>query len=108
MSKKIFGALISALFIFGISGFCFAQAIGAGNVNTSGADKKNVSGNPVNVKNKICPVSGTKLSEVMKSGMNPVAYEYKGKIYNLCCAGCITNFNKDPGKYVKKTEDELR
>jgi YHS domain-containing protein len=60
---------------------------------------------PVNVGNKICPVSG---EEVGQGGMEPATYEYEGKIYNFCCAGCIEEFKKDPEKYIKKVEEELK
>jgi YHS domain-containing protein len=56
-----------------------------------------------NVGNKICPVSGEKINEKMKA-----TYEYKGKIYNFCCAMCIDEFKKDPEKYIKKVEEELK
>lgn len=60
---------------------------------------------PVDVGNKICPVSG---EEVGQGGMEPALYEYEGKIYNFCCAGCIEEFKKDPEKYIKKVEEELK
>ena len=64
-----------------------------------------VAGKAVNVGNKICPVSGEKVG----GDMGPaVSYEYKGKIYNLCCTGCISIFAKDPEKYVQKVEEELK
>lgn len=53
--------------------------------------------------NKICPVSGEKIEE-----KNKATYVYEGKIYNFCCAGCIDEFKKDPQKYIKKVEDELK
>lgn len=58
---------------------------------------------PVEVGNKFCPVSG---EEVGKMG-DPVKHEYKGKIYNLCCAMCTKDFKKDPEKYSKIAEDEV-
>ena len=54
---------------------------------------------PVDVGNKICPVTGEKIDE--KTG---VTYEYKGKIYHFCCAACIGEFKKDPQTYIKKIE----
>ena len=56
-----------------------------------------------NVGNKICPVSGEKINEKLKA-----TYEYKGKIYNFCCAFCIDEFEKDPQKYIQKVEEELK
>ena len=49
---------------------------------------------------KICPVLGGKIDEKDK-----VTYEYKGKIYNLCCIGCIEVFKSNPEKYVKIVEE---
>ncbi|HAZ10517.1 MAG TPA: hypothetical protein DCY56_05370 [Candidatus Omnitrophica bacterium] len=57
----------------------------------------------VDVGNKICPVSGEKVGE----GMESAIYEYEGKIYNFCCAGCIDEFKKYPEKYIKKVDEEL-
>jgi YHS domain-containing protein len=51
----------------------------------------------VNVGNTICPVMGQKINDKTK-----VVYEYAGKAYNLCCAGCVNEFNKDPQKYAMK------
>ena len=53
--------------------------------------------------NKICPVTGEKIDEKTKA-----TYEYEGKIYNFCCPVCIEEFKKDPGKYIKKVEEELK
>ncbi|MEW6008799.1 MAG: YHS domain-containing protein [Candidatus Omnitrophota bacterium] len=58
---------------------------------------------PVDVGNQICPVSGEKIKPETKA-----TYEYKGKIYNLCCPMCIEEFKKDPEKYIKKVEEELK
>ncbi|MDD4955882.1 MAG: YHS domain-containing protein [Candidatus Omnitrophica bacterium] len=51
----------------------------------------------------MCPVTGEKIDEKAK-----VTYEYKGKIYNFCCSACIPEFKKDPEKYIKKVEEELK
>lgn len=56
-----------------------------------------------NVGNAICPVTGEKIDEETKA-----TYEYKGKIYNFCCAMCIEEFKNDPEKYIKKVEEELQ
>ncbi len=58
--------------------------------------------NPVEVGNKFCPVSG----EDVKSMGGGVDYEYDGKIYTLCCAGCAGRFGKDPEKYSVIAEDD--
>ena len=63
-----------------------------------------------NVGNKICPVSGDKIpAPGEKSDMGePVKYEYNEKIYNLCCSMCVKDFKKDPEKYSKIAEDEVK
>ena len=55
----------------------------------------------VEVGNKICPVSGNKIGEMGE----PIKYEYKGKIYNLCCPMCVKDFKKDPEKYSKIADE---
>ena len=60
----------------------------------------------VEVGNKICPVSGDRIDSG-KMG-EAVKYEYNGKIYNLCCDMCIKDFKKDPEKYSKIAEEEVR
>jgi len=57
---------------------------------------------PVNVGNKVCPIMGV---AVNKDSATKV--EYKGKVYNLCCAGCKKAFLKDPEAAIKKlSKDE--
>ncbi len=51
----------------------------------------------VNVGNTICPVMGNPIQ--VKDGVAKVTYEYKGRVFNLCCAGCIAVFKKNPEKY---------
>ncbi|MBF0522007.1 MAG: YHS domain-containing protein [Candidatus Omnitrophica bacterium] len=71
--------------------------------DTNGTDKVTQS---QDVGNKICPISGAKI--VSNSGMASAIYEYEGKIYHFCCAGCISAFKKDPQKYILKVEEELK
>ncbi len=60
---------------------------------------------PVEVGNKICPVSGEKIK---KSEMGePVKIEHNGKIYGLCCPMCIKDFKKDPDKYAAIADKEV-
>lgn len=58
----------------------------------------------IEVGNKICPVSGEKVGGDMGA---TVQYEYKGKVYNFCCAGCVATFKGDPEKYVKIVEEQM-
>ena len=57
-----------------------------------------------NVGNTICPVTGNKIGAMGE----PVKYEYKGKIYNLCCGMCIKDFKNDPEKYSKIAEEQAK
>jgi YHS domain-containing protein len=40
----------------------------------------------------------------LKDGVGQVTYEYKGKIFNLCCPGCIEAFKADPERYSARVE----
>ncbi len=65
----------------------------------------------VEVGNKICPVSGDRISTLGENGTmsgKPVKFEYKGKIHNLCCEMCIKDFKKDPKKYSKIADEETK
>lgn len=86
--KRIICLSIIGLFVFGGLKFTLAQ-------NTE--EKVQA----VDVGNKICPVSGEKIDE-------KITYEYQGKIYHFCCLQCIEDFKKDPEKYIKKVEEELK
>jgi YHS domain-containing protein len=46
-----------------------------------------------------CPVMGGKIN-------NNIYVDYQGKRIYFCCKGCDTEFNKDPGKYLKKLEEQ--
>lgn len=92
MFRKIWFVLFAGIFVFAASGISFAQET---QVN------KQASVQAVDVGNKICPVSGEKIDE-------KATYEYQGKIYHFCCSSCIEDFKKDPEKYIKKVEEELK
>ena len=78
------------------SGRLIAQNEAAGKPAASEQAKEKI-----NVGNKFCPVTGEKIDEQSKA-----TYEYKGKIYNFCCEGCISDFKKDPEKYIEKINNE--
>ncbi len=46
-----------------------------------------------------CPVMGNKINK-------DIYVDHDGKRVYLCCKACVAAFNKDPGKYIKKLEDE--
>ncbi|MBU0693600.1 MAG: YHS domain-containing protein [Candidatus Omnitrophica bacterium] len=70
----------------------------------AGSYKEFSSGGAVEVGNKICPVSGEDI-ESMGGGSK---YEYEGKIYNFCCPMCVEKFKKDPQKYIKIIEENMK
>ncbi len=45
--------------------------------------------------NETCPVTGEKIEK-----QSEVTFEYKGKVYNFCCMGCIAEFKANPEKYI--------
>jgi hypothetical protein len=47
---------------------------------------------------KTCVVSGEKLGEMGK----PYVFVHEGQEIKLCCKSCLKDFNKEPGKYLKK------
>jgi P-type Cu+ transporter len=93
MFKREMFIVCVGMLIFGTFGLSYSQQ-----------DKKDAvalaTAQPVNLGNKICPVSGEQIIEETK-----VTYEYEGKIYNFCCPMCIDGFKKDPDKYIKKIEE---
>ena len=44
----------------------------------------------------VCPVTGEKFK--VKEGTSQVVYN--GKRYAFCCADCLPDWNKNPGKYA--------
>ena len=100
MISKIRIILVAVIVIFGVNGTSFAMSCDMDSHNDSGQacarDAKKIS-KAADIGNKACPVSGEKIEASKKA-----AYEYKGKIYNFCCASCIDEFKKEPGKYIKK------
>ena len=81
--------------IIGI-GLVFASYGECGQANAVAKDSTSGSG-AIDAGNKICPVLGGPIDEA-----NKATYEYKGKVYNFCCAGCIEEFKKEPQKYIDK------
>jgi len=61
---------------------------------------QSTSSQPADVGNTVCPVSGRPIG-IMGPGVQEV---YNGKIYHLCCGGCISTFESDPEKYSKIAE----
>ena len=115
MYNKVLMFLVTGIFVLGISKLSFAMMCGehgghkkiaqteTGTQTQAEADTQALPKETVNVGNKICPVSGEKIEEKTKT-----TYEYEGKIYNFCCASCIDEFKKDPGKFIDRVEQELQ
>ena len=96
MFKRVVCIVCAGIFFFG--------TVGLSNGQQKDKDAMaQVTVQKVEVGNKICPVLGGKIDEKTKA-----TYEYQGKIYNFCCAMCIDEFKRDPEKYIKKVEDELK
>lgn len=93
MLRRIFILFFVSLFILGLGRVSFAQ-----NATTETAQESKA----VNVGNRICPVTGEKISQDSMATI-----EYQGKIYNLCCSACIEEFMKAPEKYIEKVNKEL-
>ncbi len=49
---------------------------------------------------KTCIVSDEKLGEMGK----PYSFTHEEREIQLCCKGCLKDFNKEPAKYIKKLE----
>lgn len=118
MLKKMTVVLIAVAGVIGVNGFSFSALSGeekmhreiyqqvahAEHKKEAGAEKAKA---PVEEKktedavNTICPISGEKIDETAK-----FTYEYKGKVYALCCQVCLEEFKKDPEKYIEKMEKE--
>lgn len=48
---------------------------------------------------KECPVLGSPINKNLY-------VDYKGKRVYFCCPPCVSKFNKDPEKYMKKLEEQ--
>ncbi len=101
MYKKLTALLIAGFVLFATNETSFAMMCGADSRHSEYAQAapQNPSEKAANVGNEVCPVSGEKIVENMKT-----THEHDGKIYNFCCASCIDEFKKDPDKYTKKVK----
>jgi len=59
---------------------------------------------PLEVSNKHCPVSSSEVGVMAPA----VKITYKGKVYSLCCPGCMSTFNSNPEKYSKIAQDDAK
>ena len=103
MFKKIAVGIVVLLAVCALTGVAMAQDKTT-TTTTAVATTTPAVTTPEIVGNKVCPVSGMTIPAA-DLGKNTV--EYKGKVYNLCSAGCKDEFLKDPEKYVAKVNDEM-
>lgn len=120
--KKIIGIIMGGLFVFGMVIASSSMAMMCGGMDSGHNSHQQIAQSiseqkheavstsesvsqeaAINVGNKICPVSGEKIDEKIKT-----TYEYEGKVYNFCCPMCVADFKKDPEKYIKKVKEELQ
>lgn len=100
--KRIF-LVLGILVVVGFLNSGLVRAEEAANQGSAATESPSTQASKaVDIGNKICPVSGDEIKEDSK-----VTYEYEGKVYNFCCAGCIEPFKKNPQEYINKVSDEL-
>jgi YHS domain-containing protein len=116
MLKQMTVVLVAVAGVIGVNGLSFSALSGeekmhreiyqqvahAEHKKEAGAEKAKAPAEGKKVEdagNTVCPVSGEKIDETAK-----LTYEYKGKVYALCCQGCLEEFKKDPEKYIEKME----
>ncbi len=62
---------------------------------TSGSAKSSVVEDPINKK---CPITGKDVVAGRTS-------EYKKQLIGFCCADCVSKFEGDPEKYIKRVKE---
>ena len=99
--KKFLFILTGLILITGHSlAYACGGGCGGGCGSCGGCAEKNkgsVQIGDARVGNKICPVMGGEIIEGVA-----VEVEHEGKIYSLCCPGCINKFKSDPDQYIQK------
>jgi len=100
--KKILFFVVVLGFLLGCQSIK-AQDTPKGQENSAEAVVIKEGAQAVNIGNKICPVTDEDIEEADKA-----TYEYNGVVYNFCCSACVEEFKKDPAKFIKKVEEELK
>ena len=95
-------AMLTRLLAVAVMVLAFAGVVRAEN-EVAAAAAPAAQAAPVEIGNKICPISGEKVGEMGKVE----TIEYKGKVYNLCCPMCKKDFLKDPEAAIKKLEESM-
>lgn len=73
-----------------------AQPYGAAAAQPAPQRDANRPARPKPLNNEVCPVSNEPID-----AENVKKVVHKGYELNLCCAGCVKDFNKNPDKYLK-------
>lgn len=87
--KTILGSLTAVLALLALVSVAQAE------------DKKESKAKPYTLDK--CIVSDEKLDA--DPGMKSYSFVHGGQEFKLCCKSCLKDFNKNPGKYVKKLKD---
>ena len=69
------------------------------------APAANASAKPKPYPLKTCVVSGDVIGDDMGK---PVTLVNKGQEMKFCCSDCVKDFKKDPDKYLKKLNEEVK
>ncbi len=101
MKVKLVISMMIISLVFVVSGNIYAEVKGSNTTKDSTASSTTVEKQLVG--NKICPVSGDKIKPEEQA-----QYEYNGKVYNFCCKMCLKDFKKNPEKYSRIAEDEVK
>ena len=108
MFKKVTMIASVLIAVFLVVGVAMAQNATMKNVTTAQTTETVATpatptvATPVDVGNKVCPVTGMTIPELGK-----YTVEYEGKVYNLCSETCKEKFLLDPTTYIAKVNEEL-
>lgn len=84
-----------------LAGLSLVVALAAFTFAAQAGDKKETKAKPYPL--DTCIVSDEKLDA--DPGMKPYTFTHGDQEFKLCCKSCLKDFNKNPGKYVKKLKD---
>ena len=96
------GFLVSGIFSLLLAAGCGGSAAGA-HEGHSGSHGNSAGGmhSSDQVAQKTCPVMGNPIDK-------NIYVDYKGRRIYFCCKACISTFNKNPEKYLKIVDAELK
>ncbi|MBF0385770.1 MAG: YHS domain-containing protein [Candidatus Omnitrophica bacterium] len=103
MKKEFVVSILAVFLFFGELPFVFACKEGHGGGSGKVVAEETKAGEKaIDVGNEVCPVMG---GQIIKG--KEIKVEHEGKIYNLCCPGCIATFKNDPQKYIEKVKEQM-